>query len=94
MAKHSDKHWSLKNRCIDLAGKMLSVKMIWGIIVTTVFLASDKVSAVEWLTFIGGVVLANTIDKIVYNNRNNSSRSTIETVETKVSNTVGAEPDA
>ena len=78
----SEIEFTIKNRFHDLIGKLLSVKIVWATIVTVIFIISAKITAQEWLIFLGAVLGLASADKVI--NKFGNGKST----------TVGTEPDA
>ena len=66
--QNSDTEFSIKNRLIDLACKLISVKTVWAIIITVVFITmgtSVGLTAPMWLGFVASLIGLNSVDKFV-----------------------------
>lgn len=66
--QNSDINFSIKNRLLDLICKLISVKTIWAIIITVVFITIGTtvgLTAPMWLTFVGSLIGINSVDKFV-----------------------------
>ena len=79
--KRSKNNFTIKNRLYDFVAKAISLKIFWAIVVTIIFLLTEKVADIVWIGFIMAILGLNSIDKSMFYTHNNKKEI------------VGPEPD-
>ena len=64
--KKSNINFTIKNRLYDLIAKSLSLKMVWTVLITIIFLVTAKLPAIIYVGFVAAALGLNSIDKAIY----------------------------
>lgn len=57
----------IKDRLVEFLWKIMSIKFFWSVVVTIIFITTNKISSDLYLIFLASLIGINSLDKFIFN---------------------------